>query len=263
MKINTHVSESATGTVRRRPPLPARITLAAAALAFLGACGGPPPPAVGPGSELALRTSYQCTAEPLTRVVAAPAEIVDVARLDADVREVLAEAGRASANVLLTLSFEADGLNVERTVIAHDLAPALTDTLQKLVFAHLLRAPAAERPWGVRLRIAADPAVRLFLEPREYCPPRPRSPELEGAIAQYTGSGVRYRQGERERVVLLQVQVHPAGYVESARIVRGAPSGGTLERQLSDFARRFSFLPASIDGIPIRGVIAFPVRMPA
>lgn len=261
MKINTF--RPVGGGTRAdgwRAGLRARRLGAAALAVALAACGNPAP-AAGPAAEMAVRTSYECTVEPASPVVSAPAEFADVARLERSLRELLAGAGRERAELVMTLEFEPDGLNTRRMVISHDLDPVLSDSAQKLVFASLVRAPASAAPWGTRLRIRAEPEVRLSLEPRRYCPPRPRSTQLEASMAEFMGSGVRYRNGERERIVLLALRVHPAGYVQDARVLRGAPAGGTVERDLRDYARQFSFYPASLDGVPVPGEIAVPVRV--
>jgi TonB family protein len=80
-------------------------------------------------------------------------------------------------------------------------------------------------------------------------------------MAQYLSSGIRYRAGRRERTVLVEVEVQPGGYPSDARIVRGAGSGGTMERSLRDFVRQFTFEPASMDGVPVAGRLTIPVRI--
>lgn len=237
-----------------------RALLAPALAAALAACGANPAPVPGPGTEMSVRSAYQCVPEAFPAPMT-PEAILDVPRLDGSVRRLLQGAGHDTAEVVVTLSFQPDGLNTRRDVIAHSLTPAVADSVQKLVFASLVAAPAMDTAWGVRLRIKAGPQVRLALEPREYCPPRPRNYRVEAAMAEFLGSGLRYRNGRRERVVLLTVQVHPAGYVERARVARGAPSGGSLERELSEYARQFSFYPASLDGYPVRGEVSVPVRL--
>jgi hypothetical protein len=245
-----------------RPDRPRSVLGAVLVAVLLAGCGGAASPAPAPAAELSVRGRYQCVPEPAQPESLTPGDLLDVPRLSASVRELLRDSEHPRAELVLTLGFEADGLNVRRTVIAHDVTPILADSIQQLVFEALVRAPARESAWGVRLRVRAGPEVRLALEPREYCPPRPRSVEIESAVAEFMGSGVRYRGGVRERVVLIAVQVHPLGYVEGARILRGAAPGSPLERRLSDYARQFSFYPASLDGIPVRGEIAVPIRLP-
>lgn len=260
MMSNTREKTGRRGGPRPRGTGPVRAALAAALAAGLASCGANTAPVAGARTEMAVRSSYQCVPDAFPAQMS-PESFADVPRLAESVRELLAGAGVQRGEVVLTLTFAPDGLNTRRDVIGHSLVPELADSVQKLVFASLVKAPATEREWGARLRIQAGPQLRLWLEPREYCPPRPRSEVVETAMAEFVGSGVRYRGGQRERVVLLRVEVHPAGFVERARVVRGAPSGGTLERALSDYARQFSFYPASLDGYPVRGEVSVPVRL--
>ncbi|HEU0014653.1 MAG TPA: TonB family protein, partial [Longimicrobium sp.] len=185
--------------------------------------------------------------------------LVDVEALSRDLRALEPPPGQ----VLVSLAYEPDGVNVRRQVIGHTVDPVLADSVQKLVFAHLGSAPEAEGPWGVRLRIDLSGGVSYATERREYCPPRPRSPGLQEEMAQFLATGPRYRNGARERTVLVRVSVTTAGYVADASVVRGAASGGSLELQLRDVVRQFSFLPATVDGVPVAGALTVPVRMRA
>lgn len=259
---NTRDIPARPGAPRPRTRLARRCqkALAVAFAAGLAACGANAAPVPGPATEMAVRSAYQCVPEAFPAQMS-PGVIVDVPRLTNGVRELLAAAQADTGQVVLTLAFEPDGQNTRRDVIAHSVAPAVADSVQKLVFASLAGAPAVDRHWGARLRIEAGEQVRLSLEPREYCPPRPRNHRVEAAMAEFVGSGLRYRNGTRERVVLLTVEVHPAGYVERAWVARGAPSGGSLERELYEYARQFSFYPASLDGYPVRGEVSMPVRL--
>lgn len=237
-----------------------RAGLALALAAATAACGANAAPVPGAATEMAVRSTYQCTPEAFPAQMT-PEAILDAPRLAGSVRQLLDSAVQDTGEVVLTLSFQADGLNTRRDVIRHSMLPAVADSVQKLVFASMGRAPEVEREWGARLRIEAGPEVRMSLEPREYCPPRPRNAGVDASMAEFLGSGIRYRNGQRERVVLLRVEVHPAGYVERAWVARGAPSGGTLERDLNEYARQFSFYPASLDGFPVRGEVSVPVRL--
>lgn len=253
---------------QRAGPLPAgtrhacrgRAGLTLALVAATAACGANAAPVPGAATEMAVRSAYQCVPEAFPGQMS-PEAIMDVPELTGSVRQLLATARQDTGEVLLTLSFDADGQNTRRDVIHHSVLPAVADSVQKLVFASMGRAPEVEREWGARLRIKAGQEVRMALEPREYCPPRPRNQRVETAMAEFVGSGIRYRSGQRERVVLLTVEVHPAGYVERAWVARGAPSGGSLERELNEYARQFSFYPASLDGYPVRGEVSVPVRL--
>ena len=79
-------------------------------------------------------------------------------------------------------------------------------------------------------------------------------------MASFNGTGVRYRGGARERVVLMEATVAPGGYVDDARILRGAAPGSSLEMQLRNALRQYSFEPASLDGVPVYGAVTVPVR---
>ncbi|HEX2207786.1 MAG TPA: TonB family protein, partial [Longimicrobium sp.] len=163
----------------------------------------------------------------------------------------------------LTLWYEADGQNVRRDLLRHSLPQEMGDTLQELVFAALERGPQMERAWGARLHIGMGGEVAYTTSPREYCPPRPRNRMIQAEMEAYqgTGTGARNRGRAVERTVLVEVTVHPAGYVESAKVLRGATAGGTLDNRLRDFLRQHSFVPASLDGVPVQGSLAVPIRL--
>jgi hypothetical protein len=207
------------------------------------------------------RQLRRCTPESFPQQLPAAAALVDTASLTTAIRELRRGATADSGTVLLSLGFERDGINIRRDVLRHTLSPVVADSIQKLVFAHRRTAPASEQPWGARLRIGLGGAVSYTVERREHCPPRPRDRELESAAEQFMGTGLSSRGGRLERTVLLRVLVHPGGYVADAKIVRGEASGGTLERNLTDFIRRYLFEPASLDGVPVYGHVDVPVRV--
>jgi hypothetical protein len=188
------------------------------------------------------------------------AALADTARLSPWL-EALGGGEGATGEVVLSLWYEPEGLNIRREVIAHSTTAEAADSIQKLVFASLGTAPVRERPWGARLRVHVGPTPAFSLERREFCPPRPRNTRLEADMAGYIGTGVRYRNRQRERVELVEVTVHPAGYVAEARIAREALRGSQLEYQVRDLVRQFSFHPASVDGFPVYGSIRIPVRL--
>ena len=210
--------------------------------------------------EISMRVaqcSWETAVEPLPPVSA----VLDTAGLTRAMAELLEGASLDSAEAVLTLWYQQDGINVRRQLLSHALPPPVADSVQKLVFASLRSAPERQLPWGARLRLQVQEQTQYALLPRQHCPPRPRSRALETEIAGYLGTGPRYREGRRERVVLVEVKVHPLGYVLDTRIVRGAPAGGSLEVTLRDHVRQFSFYPASIDGVPVQGQILVPVRV--
>jgi hypothetical protein len=231
-----------------------------ALVVVLGACG----PGAGPGEIPApaqVRQTRACRPEEFPARLPAVAALVDTGSLTPALRQLRDSAGVAAGEVMLSLWYEPDGVNVRRDVVAHSVTPPVADSVQQLVFASLATAPAMEAPWGARLRVQLGGAVSYAVDRRELCPPRPRSFALEGEMAGYLGTGIRYRGGEPERTILMQVTVHPGGFVEDARVLRGAPAGGTLEKQLRDQVRQYSFYPAELDGVPVRGEIAVPVSV--
>jgi hypothetical protein len=250
------------GGKRLKGALSVRSAAACALCAVLAACGGAAGGlSRGPAADLEVRDLYRCGEEGFPAEMPALEALVDTARLSAGVLELARAAEVPSARVVLSLWFDETGLNIRRDLIAHDVAPALADSIQELVFQSLRRGPAMERPWGARLTLAAGRQVGYALHRRQYCPPRPRSRVLQAEMEGFMGTGTRYRGGRRESTVLMQVKVHPAGWVEDARVLRGAATGGTLEQRLRDEVRQYSFVPASLDGIPVAGEVAVPVRV--
>lgn len=242
-------------SVRRRP------LGALCAVALAAGCGGRGlAPAPAPSE---VRLTRECRVETYPARLPAPEALVDTAALSPGLRALRDSARLPGGEVLLTLWYQPDGVNVRRDVMRHSVTPTVADSVQELVFAALRRAPEMPAPWGTRLRVDMGGGVGYEVARREHCPPRPRSNTLESAMAEYQGTGVGYRAGVRVRTVLMHVTVHPSGFVEDARILRGAPAGGTLERQLRDQLRQYSFYPAVLDGLPVRGVIAVPLRIRA
>lgn len=225
----------------------------------LGACGASRHAAPGASADMAVREVYGCRAEALPLELAEAGALLDTTRLSPAIRGLVAEPGEGE--LVMTLWYDGAGMNVRRDVLRHSLAPPLADSLQKLVFASLAPAGNTGFPWGTRLHIKAGTQVNYALEPREYCPPRPRSRNLEAMMETFTGTGVRYREGQRERMVLMRVRVHPSGWVEDARLERGAAAGGSLEIRLRREISQFTFFPASLDGVPVYGELSVPLRV--
>lgn len=228
----------------------------------LSACGAGTRPQPGLAADMQVREVYGCRAESLPVELAGAGALVDTARLSPAIRGLWAAGERpAGGDVVMTLWYDGEGVNVRRDLVQHSLTPVLADSLQKLVFAALAPGGSTGFPWGTRLHITAGPQVGYTLEPRQYCPPRPRSRALEAEMEAYLGTGTRYREGRKERTVLMRVRVHPNGWVEDARLERGAPSGGSLEQRLRRELRRFTFVPASLDGVPVYGELSVPIRV--
>jgi hypothetical protein len=208
---------------------------------------------------MAVREVYGCRAEALPMELAGAGALLDTTRLSSAIRGLVPEP--ATGELVMTLWYDGTGLNVRRDVLRHSLTPVVADSLQKLVFASLAPAGTTGFPWGTRLRIRTGGRVDYALEPREYCPPRPRSRNLEAMMETFMGTGVRYRDGRRERMVLMRVRVHPSGWVEEAHLERGAPAGGSLEVRLRREVGQFTFIPASLDGVPVYGELSVPLRV--
>jgi len=241
-------------SARNRAPRLAPL-LAAALLAGCGARGVPA------GADLEVRRGTACGPEVPADSLPAPAELLDVARLDALLAPLRPAEPDSPRVVLLSLSYEEDGTNVRRDVVQHSVEPPQADTVQELVFAALRTMPERDTAWGARLRIDLSRAGGYAVEPRVYCPPRARNRQLQEEMRQYLSSGVRYRRGRRERTLLVEVDVAPAGYASDARIVRGGGQGSTLERSVRDFVRAFTFDPAVLDGVPVPGRLTIAVRI--
>lgn len=227
----------------------------------LTACGAVRQPVAGPTTDLSVRQSTQCVAEAYPSALPAVDALVDTQELAGALRALLSGADVQRGEATLTLWYDGQGMNVRRDLLRHTLPPELADSVQQLVFAALGQAPAMDRAWGARLHMVVGERVAFAVSRREYCPPRPRSRAMETEMAQFQNTGVRYRAGVRERMVLMQVTVHPAGYVEDAHVLRGGAPGSTLEKQLRDDLRTQIFIPASLDGVPVQGNLAVPIRL--
>jgi hypothetical protein len=165
-------------------------------------------------------------------------------------------------HVLLRMQHDPSGLNARRDVLEHSLTPLVADSVQKLVFAHLRELPATGRDMFFRLRVDVGEQVELQTGRSEFCPPLPRDPRVEASLYGVQGVGPRYRRGQRERIAIMRVTVHPSGYIAAGQFVRGAPQGGSLERDVLQHLRQYSFYPAQIDGIPVAATLEIPVRIP-
>lgn len=260
------VSNAGIGRRRERASRLKCVTCAAlGTLWLLAAACAPGGTQAGPSlaGDLSMRVA-QCGAEPLAEPLPPVAALLDTAALTGEIARLLKAAQLQQGEAVLTLWYQPDGLNLRRDLLAHAMDPVLADSVQKLVFASLRPAPPRAHPWGARLQVqAVGREARYTLSPREHCPPRPRSRAMEAEMSSFLGSGVRYRGGARERVVVMQVTVHPLGYVTDARVVRGDLSGGGMEIRLREYLRQFSFEPASIDGVPVQGQLLVPVRVRA
>lgn len=235
------------------------VTLAAGAAVLLAGAASCVPVRPRP-IDTGFTGTWACVPDSTPAALPAAAALVDVDALTASLAGLQGQAP-AGGEVVLTMEYEPDGTNVRRDVLEHSLTPVLADSVQELVFAARRRAPEAARPWGVRLRLRLAQPAAYAVERREYCPPRPRDRELQWAMEVPPTTGTRYRGGARERTLLVRVRVHPAGYVHSAWLYRGADRGVEFERELFNSIRRHSFYPAMLDGRPVFGEVTVPVRI--
>jgi hypothetical protein len=248
-------ASAAVNPLRRRRG--ATLALGAALLAGAASCV----PVRTRPTDAGLSTTWACVPDTTLAALPAVAALVDVDALTASLAPLRGEAP-AGGEVVLTMEYEPDGTNVRRDVMEHSVTPVLADTVQELVFSARRQTAAAAEPWGVRLRVRLAQPVAYAVERREYCPPRPRDRQLQFAM-ESPMTGTRYRGGDRERTLLVRVRVHPAGYVHSAWLYRGADRGVEFERELFNSVRRYSFYPAMLDGRPVFGEVTVPVRIRA
>jgi len=200
----------------------------------------------------------QCEVSPLPARLPAAAVLVDSAALSRDV--VSARRDQDRGYVLLSLAYDTTGLNIRRAVIEHNVRPLLADSIQQLVFEHR-RELDEDEALGVRLRIDVGEEVAMRVGRQELCPPVPLDPALETALVHFRSTGTRYRGGQRERTVWVRTYVSAYGTVTASRVERGGLGGVDFERSIFDFVRRYSFRPATIDGMPVAGEILVPVRI--
>jgi TonB family protein len=209
-------------------------------------------------SERATTLDRQCEVSPLPARLPAADVLVDSAALRRDVRSAKREQDRGY--VLLSLAYDTTGLNIRRAVIEHSVRPMLADSVQRLVFQHR-RELDEDEAIGVRLRIDVGEEVGMRVGRQELCPPVPLDPALETALVHFRSTGTRYRGGQRERTVWVRTYVNANGTVTASRVERGGVGGVDFERSIFDFVRRYSFRPATIDGMPVAGEILIPVRI--
>jgi hypothetical protein len=165
----------------------------------------------------------------------------------------------SAAYVLLSLSYDKFGSNIRRTVIEHNLRPAVADSIQKLVFVHRRRFAEADDEWGVRLRIGLEGPLHFEVGRQEYCAPRPRDTNLALAMETTYGSGTRFRDGYRESIVWMRLVINPQGSVAGASLERGVVAGIGTEQRILEYVRTLFFDAALADGHPVTGAVSVPV----
>lgn len=228
-------------------------------LILLGTAGCAPPSGLLVEPDTPYGRLRGCAPEAHLESLPSPAALVDEVGLTAAISELYGDSDFGRGSVTLTMWYEPDGSNSRRDVILHTVPPGIADAVQNLVFASLLIQPEREDPWGVRLEITIEDEIDYVVGRREYCPPRPRDPDLETSILRAATLGTR--SGNNAGWVFVQVTVHRVGYVADARVIRGGLPGSSLERRLYEFVRQYSFEPARLDGIAVTGQTVVPVRV--
>jgi len=213
------------------------------------------------GGALPLTRGPLCGPEPEPATLPAADAVVDSARFVSAVAGLAGADQAREGHVLLSLEFDEVGVMMDRDVLEHSTSRAMADDVWRLV-REMGRDPGeSERQWGVRLRVEVADPVALEVGHREFCRPVSRNPQMHAAMQQYRRPGVRVRRGEREETVHVRVLVSDLGTVTDATIVRGALSGGSLERELFQFLQQFLFYPATIDGAPADAWVEIPVHV--
>ncbi|HEX6746327.1 MAG TPA: hypothetical protein VF092_03355 [Longimicrobium sp.] len=205
----------------------------------------------------------QCAVAADPERLPAAAELVDAGAFGADAARLWVDAGRPAGYVLFALRHDGEGTQVRRAVIESTLPPALTDTLQKLVYAYRRQAPAARGEWGVRLRVEAGEPVGFQVARRMECTARPRDAAYRIADSGFdvrdTGVDATRTDGA---LAWVHVRLTAQGNVTDARIERGVWVRGAWEQQrLLSYVRGMSFWPALDDGVPVPSETTIPVRL--
>lgn len=203
------------------------------------------------------------------RVAASPAQLPDAATLvDVDaLRSAAARlvGGDGEGHVVFSIRHDASGVQVRRAVIETTLSPALTDTLQRLVFAYRRETTPARGEWGVRLRVDLGPAVALRVGRRDVCTARPREWEYRTAgnsfdVREVSASSTGDALLTDASVAWVHVRLDERGTVTDVQVQRGA-STRLAEQRLMNYVRTMAFVPATEDGFPVPGELTLPVRV--
>jgi hypothetical protein len=219
----------------------------------------------GPASEVGVadrsEAIYRCGLSHEPEALPEARSLVDLSAFEAGARALGERRGMEDGLVVFSLGYEPDGTNVRSDVLQHSTTAAFADSLEQVLFATLRPQEEGEADWGVRFSVELGPGgVEYEILRRVYCPPMPRDSQLRAmAVFHAPHAGVRYRDGIRERVIIVRVRVRPHGFIDRAEVARGASPGGLLERQLFDLVRQYSFYPATMDGWPITAWTEMPV----
>jgi TonB family protein len=219
------------------------------------------PAGSGPGSTRA-RT---CRAAASPARLPAPGQLVDDAAFRAAAARLWTEAGKPDGHLTFAIRHSPDGMQVRRALIGGTVAPALADTLQRLVFAYRREMPPAPHEWGVRLRVELGERVELRVARGETCTPAPRDWEYRAAgdrfdVRERSVAGVSNVLATDPAVTWVHVWVDERGAVLDARVERG-PGGRYADQRLLNYVRTLAFVPATADGYPVPGELTLPVRL--
>jgi TonB family protein len=203
------------------------------------------------------------------RVAASPAQLPAAATL-VDVEAFRFAAARllpgdGGGHVVFSIRHDAGGVQVRRAVIETTLPPALTDSLQRLVFAYRRETAPAQGEWGVRLRVDLGNTVALQVGRRDVCAARPREWEYRTAgnafdVREASASSTGDALLTDASVAWVHVRLDERGTVTDVQVQRGA-STRLAEQRLMNYVRSMAFIPATEDGFPVPGELTLPVRV--
>lgn len=243
-----------------------RLPLAAAALLLAGGCAtlhnGDAEVPAGSGASFDIR---RCRAAGYPAQLPAAAQLIDAGRFQADAGRLWAAAGRPAGHAVFSIRHDVEGAQVRRAVLQSTLPAALTDTLQKLLFAYRRETAPARAEWGVRLRLDAGETPALSVARGQECTPRPRDWEYRTAgsmfdVRQGQGTGVANVPATDPDVVWVHVRLDADGHVTDAR-VESTSRRGMWDQRVLNYVRTLEFVPAMDDGEPVPGETTIPVRL--
>jgi hypothetical protein len=204
----------------------------------------------------------QCAPETYPAELPAVASVLDSARLELMVRELVrGDTDRAAGYIMITLEFDTAGKSTRRAVIEHSAPRAVADSIHRMLFGVRREVEPADSAWGVRVRIDLGDPIRMRTGRREFCPPIARDRQLAFAMEGYNPVGFRYRGGVGERVVHMRSLIGATGNVYTSHMERGGLRGSQLERNIALYLRQFLFVPATVDGFDTPAWVIIPVRI--
>lgn len=241
--------------------VPALLAAQACATSGTAAARDDSPSAVG--AEATRGRTCRAAASPAQ--LPAPGQLVDEAAFRAAAARLWTRAGKPDGGLTFSIRHSPDGMQVRRALIGGDVAPALADTLQRLLFAYRRQTPPAPREWGVRLRVDLGERVELRVARGETCTPTPREWAYRAVgdrfdVRERSAAGVGNVLATDPAVTWVHVWVDERGAVTDARVERG-PGGRYSDQRLLNYVRTLAFVPATADGYPVPGELTLPVRL--